>query len=330
MNLKRVHRLIKLISLLQGGRGYNVTTMARECQVTRRTIFRDLDVLKQAGIPFVYYDPEQTYRLAGSHLLPPTSLSPQEALAIVVLCHELGSDGRLPFQNAAKTAALKIENSLPAHLREQLRGVTGSVKIRLPQVQHANGSAHTYDRLINALGERRAMRIQYDSFSDREQLSTKLSPYQLLFHNHSWYVIGRSSLHCEVRTFNVARIKGFEELEDRYQIPRSFSLERYLGNAWRLVRGEGPDREVHVRFQPLVARNVGEVLWHRTQRTVFNEDGTLDFFVKVAGLDEISWWILGYGDQAEVREPPELRQKVIARIRSMSHLYGMTVSKPPQ
>lgn len=330
MNLKRVHRLIKLISLLQGGRGHNVTSMARECKVTRRTIFRDLDVLKQAGIPIIYHDPEQTYRLAGSHLLPPTSLSPQEALAIVVLCHELGSDGRLPFQNAAKTAALKIENSLPAHLREQLRGVTGSVKIRLPQVQHANGSAHTYDRLLHSLSQRRAMRIDYDSFSDRERIHTKLNPYQLLFHNHSWYVIGRSSLHREVRTFNVARIKGFEELEDAYDIPRGFSLERYLGNAWRLVRGEGPDREVHVRFQPLVARNVGEVLWHRTQRTQFNEDGTLDFFVKVAGLDEISWWILGYGDQAEVREPDELRQKIIARIRKMSHVYGLAPGQPPE
>lgn len=329
MNLKRVHRLIKLISLLQGGRGHNVTTLARECQVTRRTIFRDLDALKQAGIPLVYYDPEQTYRLAGSHLLPPTSLTPQEALAIVVLCHELGSDGRLPFQNAAKTAALKIENSLPSHLREQLRGVTGAVKIRLPQVQHANGSAQTYERLIHALSERLALHIEYDSFSDRQHITTKLSPYQLLFHNHSWYVIGRSTLHAAVRTFNVARIKGYKESADRYQIPRTFSLERYLGNAWRLIRGDGADQQVQIRFQPLVARNVGEVLWHRTQRTQFNEDGTLDFFVQVAGLDEISWWILGYGDQAEVIEPAELRSKIIARIRSMSHVYGMAVSSPP-
>lgn len=323
MNLKRVHRLIKLISLLQGGRGHNVTTMAKECGVTRRTIFRDLDALRQAGIPLVYFDPEQTYRLAGSHLLPPTNLTPQEALAIIVLCHELGSDGRLPFQNAAQTAALKIENNLPSRLREQLRGVTGAVKIRLPQVQHANGSAQTYERLLRSLEERRALRIDYDSYHENQRIDTRLCPYQLLFHNHSWYVIGRSSLHREVRTFNVARIKGFEQLDDRYDIPRSFSLERYLGNAWRLVRGEGPDQEVHLRFQPLVARNVGEVLWHRTQQTQYNEDGTLDFRVRVAGLDEISWWILGYGDQAEVLAPVELRQKLAARIRKMADIYGL-------
>jgi proteasome accessory factor B len=323
MNLKRVHRLIKLISLLQGGRGHNVTSLARECQVTRRTIFRDLDALKQAGIPLVYYDPDQTYRLAGSHLLPPTNLSPQEALSIVVLCHELGADGRLPFHSAARSAALKIENSLPMRLREELRGVVRAVKIRLPQVQHANGAEGAYERILQALGDHQAIHIDYDSFSDGERIATRLSPYQLLFHNHSWYVIGRSSLHAEVRTFNVARIREYREVNVRYEIPRNFSLERYLGNAWRLIRSVGPDVDVHIRFQPLVARNVAEVLWHRTQQATLNGDGTLDFRVKVSGIEEISWWILGYGDQAEVIAPSELRQLLVARIQSMARVYGL-------
>ena len=321
MNLKRVHRLIKLIGLLQGSRGHNVGTMAQECSVTRRTIFRDLDALKQAGIPLVYYEPEQTYRLASSHLLPPTNFSPQEALAIVMLCHELGGDGRLPFQSAARSAALKIENNLPARLREELRSVTRAVKIRLPQVQRVDGS-ETYDAIVQALGQRKALRIQYDSFSERECVDTKLAPFRLLFHNHSWYVIGRSSLHSEVRTFNMGRIRQWTPLEETYRIPASFSLERYLGNAWRLVK-DGPDQEVHLRFQPLVARNVAEVLWHRTQQTEMNADGTLDFRVKVSGLDEISWWILGYGDQAEVLAPTELRAKLVARIKRMAQIYGV-------
>jgi proteasome accessory factor B len=322
MNLKRVHRLIKLISLLQGGRGHNVSSLAGECRVTRRTIFRDLDALKLAGIPLIYYEPEQTYRLAGSHLLPPTNLSPQEALAIVVLCHELGGDGQIPFQSAARSAALKIENNLPSRLREQLRPVSTAVKVRLPQVQQTNGDG-TYEQLVQALAERKSLSIDYDSYADRQRLQTKLSPYQLLFHNHSWYVIGRSSLHRAVRTFHVGRILNIRALADTYDVPRGFSLERYLGNAWRLIREDGDDQEVLIRFQPLVARNVAEVLWHRTQTTQLNADGTLDFRVTVSGLGEISWWILGYGDQAEVIEPAELREKIAERVRRMAKVYGV-------
>lgn len=229
----------------------------------------------------------------------------------------------MPFQNAARSAALKIENNLPARLREELRVLANAVHIRLPSVQQVNDQTDTYQALVEALRQRRPVRIQYESFADQQTIQTKLSPYRLLFHNHSWYVIGRSSIHAEPRTFNVARIREWTLLEEHYKIPAGFSLERYLGNAWRMIREPGPDHEVRIRFRQLVAKNVAEVAWHPTQQLAFNDDGTLDFRVQVAGLGEITWWILGYGDQAQVLEPPELRERIVAKIRSMSELYGI-------
>ncbi len=71
----------------------------------------------------------------------------------------------------------------------------------------------------------------------------------------------------------------------------------------------------------MVAENVAEVLWHKTQRFEFNDDGTLDYRVTVSGLGEISWWILGYGDQAQVIEPPELRRLVGQRAARTAAYY---------
>jgi predicted DNA-binding transcriptional regulator YafY len=130
-----------------------------------------------------------------------------EALAMLVLCHELGDGVGLPFLGPARSAAVKLESGLPARLREQLRNVSA------------------------------AMHIQPS--------------------------------------------------------PRN----------------------------PLVAQNVAEVNWHKTQRTVPRDDGALDFHVTVSGLNEISWWILGYGDQAEVLQPPELRQLVAGRAKRMAEMY---------
>jgi proteasome accessory factor B len=76
-----------------------------------------------------------------------------------------------------------------------------------------------------------------------------------------------------------------------------------------------------VRFAPQVAQNVAEVAWHRTQKTVPLPDGSLDFCVRVSGLSEISWWILGYGDQAEVLEPPALRELIAARAERIVARY---------
>jgi len=78
---------------------------------------------------------------------------------------------------------------------------------------------------------------------------------------------------------------------------------------------------VVIRFSKLVAQNVAEVNWHKTQRLALNDDGSLDFKVTVSGLNEISWWILGYGDQAEVLKPAKLRRLVADRVAKTARLY---------
>jgi predicted DNA-binding transcriptional regulator YafY len=165
------------------------------------------------------------------------------------------------------------------------------------------------------------VRIRYQSLTEWKEICTRLEPYRLLFSRRSWYVIGRSSLHRSRRTFNVGRIRKLEVLDDTFQIPRRFSVDRYLRNAWHLIPEPGRDSRVLVRFSKQVAQNVAEVVWHKTQQTSEREDGTLDFRVTVSGLNEISWWILGYGDQAEVLEPPELRRLIAERAMRMAERY---------
>ena len=101
MNLAKIHRLLQLIGLLQAGRGYNAESLAQECGVSRRTIFRDLDMLRQSGIPLAFDERQQNYRIPGACLLPPTNFTPEEALSLVVLCHELGNGSGLPFLGPA-------------------------------------------------------------------------------------------------------------------------------------------------------------------------------------------------------------------------------------
>lgn len=289
--------------------------------MSRRTIYRDLGVLRDAGLPVVYDERLGGYRLNGERFLPPTNFTTDEALALVVLCHELGNGQGLPFYRPASRAALKIESGLPARLREELGRRSSAVQIRMQPNNALEQSEDVYRQLVDAVADRRAVRIRYDSFMERERIRTKVSPYRLLFSRRSWYLIGRSSLHRGVRTFNVGRILELERLEDRYEIPKQFSLKRYLRNAWHLIPEAGPDHDVSIRFQPMVARNVAEVRWHPTQQIEFHPDGTMDYRVCVSGLNEISWWVLGYGDQAEVLEPAELRQLVRNRASRMVAQY---------
>ncbi|MCG8450597.1 MAG: WYL domain-containing protein [Pirellulales bacterium] len=321
MNLTRITRLLKLLQTLQSGKGQNADGLAKACRVSRRTIFRDLEALRGAGVPLKFSAAEERYHIPTAFFLPPTNFTAEEALSIIALASNLG-DKRIPFLGPARQAALKLESSLPGSLREQLRTITQSIQLNLQQVNPLEDKQEIYQRLVDALAKRRVVRICYDSLTEWEQIRTKLRPYHLLFSQRSWYVIGRSSLHKAIRTFNLGRIVELKMLREKYAVPRNFSLEKYLGNAWHLIPDAGREQNVHVHFQPLVARNVAEVVWHKSQQLAFREDGSLDFRVRVSGLQEIAWWILGYGDQAEVIKPAKLRKIIAGRVNNMQTLYN--------
>ncbi|MBL4797238.1 MAG: 2-oxo acid dehydrogenase subunit E2, partial [Oleispira sp.] len=221
---------------------------------------------------------------------------------LLVATEQSSSIGLASGNVAAQQAVAKIEASLPEPLRDQLREISERVSVKHSSVNPLEHHEGAYSTLLRASAEGHEVRIKYESLTECEQISTILRPYQLLFHARSWYAIGKSSLHGEVRTFNVGRVSSAKLLSKTFNVPKSFSLQKYLGNAWGIMSEDGPDQEVHLRFSRFVAKNVAEVLWHSTQKLEFAENGSLDFRVSVSGLYEIVWWVLGYGDQVEVIE----------------------------
>jgi predicted DNA-binding transcriptional regulator YafY len=294
--------------------------LAKACKVTRRTIFRDLIALRKAGLP-LRYDPKTERYSSTTWLLPPAQLTAEESLAISSLAKEFGGNKKLPFYDAAYNAALKIEQTLPKRLRQALAPIVRSIEIQSVELSKLEGKVSVFQLLIQAIIQRRVLQVAYGSLTEWETIETKLQPYRLLFSQHCWYVLGRSSMHREIRTFNLDRFRSIEILKEKYSIPRNFNLDRYLRNAWRLIPVNEPDSHVVVRFKPFVAQNVAEVKWHKTQRTKLLPDCSLEFRATVSGLLEISWWILRYGDQAEVLRPARLRRIIAQRAHNMSAIY---------
>ncbi len=320
----KIRRLLQILEYLQSGRRYHTGELSSFVGVSKRTIFRDLKVLQDSGVQLLYDEAEQGYWIPPSTFLPPTDLTVSETLSLLLLGEKLG-DPQLgvPFQGAARDAVLKLLSNIPDSLRNHLSDVLDHVQIALDPKHPLTDSQEHYGRILEAIEKRHKIRLKYNSLLDQAQLSTLVSPYQVFFQNRSWYVIGRSSLHKEVRTFHVGRIQESTLTADAYEIPPRFTLKKYLGNAWRMIR-EKPEVEVVVRFQPLVAENVAEVLWHATQRVEWNADGSLLFHATVEGIREISWWILGYGDQAEVLAPASLRELVAAHVQRMYAMYQVS------
>ena len=320
-NIKRLTRLLNLVSALQSGKGINADGLAETCGISRRTVFRDIESLKSAGVPIDYNNSNKQYRLDSTHYLPPTNFTLKESLALILLIERSAPIGPGSFSQAAREAANKIELTLPVAERDKLRELTSSISVQPPPTNPLDSQGQAYDVFFQASLSRQAVQMQYGCQTDYETIKTELNPYHMAFHQRSWFVIGYSSLHEEIRTFNLGRVFDAKLLDREFEIPPSFSIEKHFGNAWGMIKDDGPDQIVRLRFSSLVAKNVSEVSWHPKQKFEFNEDGSLEYQVKVSGLREIVWWIMGYGDQVEVIGPAKLRKQVALRYRNAVKLY---------
>jgi predicted DNA-binding transcriptional regulator YafY len=165
--------------------------------------------------------------------------------------------------------------------------------------------------LQTALVRRVRVRVRYDSYAEGKVIDVTLRPYRIAYIHRGWYLIAFCERDREVRTFKIERILQLKVMRRSYRIDPEFNLDDYFGNAWVMIRGDD-EYHVKIRFSKKVAANVDEIIWHKTQQTRFEEDGSLIFEVDVDGIEEISWWVLGYGAEAKVLEPPKLR-KLVAR-----------------
>ena len=317
---EKLRRLLRLLTLLQTGRA-TVDSLSVECGVHRRTVLRDIGELRRCGVP-VHYDTQQKrYSTDNTLALPETQFTLQEALAMITLCYEFGDRNHLPFFHSAKTAAVKLQSLLPPELGNTIQNIGSAIRIQPTPANPMECSLPHYETILRGMQNRRMVRVTYQGPVESE-FTTGLHPYQLVFIRRSWYVIGRSTLHRAVRTFNIGRMTNVEETETTYRVPAGFTLKRYFRNAWCMIPEPGPDQEIVIRFSPKVAQNVSEILWHPTQRIFKRDDGGIDFCATVSGLNEISWWILGYGKEAEVREPKELREMIRKHAEVMLQRYS--------
>lgn len=309
MKVSRIYRLLRVITMLQGGRGYTANELASELEVSRRTVFRDLNALEMARVPY-YFDSEYGgYRISRHFFLPPVNLTLTEALAILMLAGRMESTGQLPLMSHGARAAVKIESVLPRRIRQHVGGMMARMSVKLHPVARHDGLDGTFDDLANAVASKLACRMVYTSFLEGKEIETDIRPLRLAFIGRAWYLIAHSEQHDQVRTFKLTRIKKLTVTKIRFDMPNNVALDEYFGDAWSMIP-EGTHYDVHLHFSPKVAGNVAEVQWHDSQRVEWNDDGSAEFHVRVDGLGEITWWILGYGDQVEVISPQPLRERI--------------------
>jgi predicted DNA-binding transcriptional regulator YafY len=309
----RVHRLLRLIEAIQARKGYRACDLARLCEVAERTVYADIDTLNASGIPCAFDKESNGYQIRPGFFMPPIELTFEEAMALTAVFEQIAGEGQVPFFGGVERAATKIRSQLPASMLEAIEPLDDRVRIDLPATMADESCRDVYDQVRTAIANCRALRCKYESLhggdaADAEEFDFK--PYCLWYCQRAFYAVGHHSGRGEVRRLKLNRFTSVAATDRPYMIPDHFDPKQDLGHAWRMIRGEKRHRVV-IRFEPEFSNNASETRWHASQEEVeWDEQRRVTLAFTVDGLEEVCWFILGYGPGATVLEPPELIEKV--------------------
>ena len=321
--INRSSRVIHMLQLLSLGRGYTVEELSEIYDLDPRSIKRDLKLIsEQLHVAVTYNRSTRKYEILDTrYVLPSVGLTTLEAVCLVILCREFGMKKTVPFFEVVHSAALKIQSYLSPETCDYIEQTYQNVDMTGAPFSMQEDKREYYMTLQDASRTQSVIDLEYNSYTEEQVIKTLFYPYAVIFNRHGWMTVGYSALHNEIRMFNVLRILKARKLDLGFKRPKDWTYEKYLRNAWNVIPENGPDWHVVVDFTFKVGRNVEEIYWHKNQKTHWINDRTLRFETIVSGLNEISWWILGYGAEATVVEPKELRQIIAGHVKRLTQTY---------
>jgi predicted DNA-binding transcriptional regulator YafY len=308
----RLARILNVLRLIQSRGKWNAKAIAQELEVTERTVYRDLQALEFAGVPWHFDEVEQCYRVRADYWFPVPNLTEEEVIGQALATAITKATGLDAAGNASATTQ-KIAASANDDTKQLLADIEQVVCVLGLQLADHSHCQEAIAKLQAALLEGRQIAGTYSSPHESSPVDLKLNPIRLCLIKNAWYLIAQA-VGGEPKTYRVARFGKVEVLDAAAVVPANFDVRAYFGNAWAVFRG-ARTFDIQVRFLPDAARIVTETQWHATQQATPAPDGSVVLSFRIDGLEEICNWLLGWAGRAEVLEPLELRQMVASKLR---------------
>ncbi len=310
-------RLHDMIRILEARYGATVDDLAEECQVTRRTIYRDLQALLDAGYPLInerQSDGFVLYRfMSGFSKIPPITFSLEELMTLYLCRGQLAFLHGTPFQDDLEAIFARIRSNMPPRSVAHLERIAEASS---PKFLGFKDYSQQHQLLQDL---RQALLLQYQCLihyrpAKREQTQYLIDPYTLLFFKNGLYIGGYAHNRKALRLFAIERIEKVELQTERFEVPEGYRVEMLTGTAFGLI-AEDESQQLELLFDKEVAHLIRERVWHPDQRIEENKDGSLVIRFSASGDKEILAWLYSFIPHVRVLGSDSLRKKFLSGLQ---------------
>jgi len=224
-DMKRLTRLSAILLQLQIKSVVSSGELAEKFQVSIRTIYRDIRVLEQIGVPIASSE-GKGYSLAEGYKIPPIMFSEEEANALIMAAQLLKLNKDSSLIKAFNQTVEKVKAVLNYTAKTKLELLSARVSVSPVHVEQATSSSLAL--IQNALTSFTLLRIKYKAEGEKQVMERIIEPFAFYYSGQQqWTLIAFCQLRNDFRMFRLDRISEVYSLDSKFT-PHQMNLQEYL------------------------------------------------------------------------------------------------------
>jgi predicted DNA-binding transcriptional regulator YafY len=298
-----------LVALVNARRGVHVRQFAERKGWNWRALYRDLDTLRDAGVPVEVR--ERGWFGVPGHWIPPGMVDVKHDELLALAIAPVLAPGLRNTSFGRALANLWTKLSSPGNQMTLPFGDPTWITARpLASIDYGR-HRRVLDTVHDAIRQRRALNLHYRKLSGEESTRV-IEPVSVRWDavTEALYVVAWCRTRETSRMFAVHRIMAADLTNEPFVPRREVVTE--MSKAYRLWPRSTTER-VSLRFSPRVAAEIRERSWHATERKTDTADGGVVLEMDIAAPEEMERLLLGYGADVTIDEPARLAARVRER-----------------
>lgn len=324
--MAKTDRVYKIEMLIRTRGHVSFATLMEELEVSRATLKRDLDYLKdRLGAPIEYdrfvngYRFGQTYRGQARHELPGLWFDERELYSLLMahqLLAELDTDGVIS----------RHLQPLLDRIHQMLGRSEGDAKALLKRVRIVSPARRPvptqwFERVGEALMQRRRLHLRYLTRGRGEVSERDVSPQRLVYYRNTWYLDAWCHSRERLLRFALDAVEDAALLDTRAREVPVRQLEGEMDAGYGIYAG-GERAWATLVFEPRAALWVSREEWHPEQQSRWRDDGRFELRLPFADETELAMDVMRHGDEVEVVAPAGLRERVRRQHEAAARRYA--------
>ncbi|MCC9293381.1 YafY family transcriptional regulator [Clostridium sp. WLY-B-L2] len=317
--MSKISNLLEIIMIIQYKGLTTASELAQTLGVDKKTVYRYISSLNKANVP-VY---TKKGRYGGFYIdknfyMKSANLSARELSALLMASEVLTKQNGFIYEKELKNAVYKIKSvSINSDINLSEMDDTGGFSI--DSIGNLKKLEDKISQISYSMSKGKSLNVNYFSVNKNNLTMRKVDPYDLVFKQGNWYVVGYCHMKDDIEIFKLDRIKSLKISDDIYMRPHTFSLKDYLNQHWGVFMGD--KIKVLIKFSRNISHFIKSTKWNTNQRIDDLEDGSIILSLYIDDIEDVKKWVMGFGKDAEIIEPEELRKNIKLELEELYKKY---------